>query len=155
MIRAAIAVTLLGLGLTLGQTQSEGRSKFSGTWRMDAAKSDFGSGPVSESRLDVISYTEPVLKDHVTQKLRGPEATYDLMYSTDGKESTNKVRGNTVKSIARWDGYELVVDSQVFALRKAAMNDRWSISADGKTLTLVRHLTGAVEGDQKIVFERQ
>jgi len=48
-----------------------------------------------------------------------------------------------------------VVDSRVFAFLKADMNDRWSVSPDGKILTLVRHITGARHADQKVVFERQ
>jgi len=60
-----------------------------------------------------------------------------------------------VKSTAHWEGDELVIDSQVFALRQAAIQDRWSLSADGKTITLRRHMTGAVTAEQTIVFDRQ
>jgi hypothetical protein len=135
--------------------QSPAKSGFNGAWKMDPARSDFGSGPVSESRLDRISYNEPNLKDTITQKLHGPETTYDMIYTTDGKECSNRVRGNQVKSTAHWAGDELVIDSKVFALREETMNDRWTLSADGKTLTLSRHMSGAINADQKIVFARQ
>jgi hypothetical protein len=78
-----------------------------------------------------------------------------MIYTIDGKECTNHVRGNLVKSTARWDGDELVIDSQVFALREAAIQDRWSLSADGKTITLRRHMTGAVTAEQTVIFDRQ
>ena len=132
------------------------RANLNGTWKMDPGKSDFGSGPVSITRLDKIALDGSHLKDTITQQLRrGPQTTYDMIYTTDGKESTNHVRGNLVKSTAQWEGDELVIESKVYALREGAMQDRWSVSADGKTLTLVRHMTGAIEAEQKVVFERQ
>ena len=100
---------------------------------------------MSQSRLDKISLDGPNLKDTITQKLqRGGENTYDMIYTMDGKECVNHVRGNVVKSTARWEGDDLVIDSKVFALRQADIQDRWSLSADGKTITLRRHMTGAV-----------
>jgi hypothetical protein len=65
------------------------------------------------------------------------------------------VRGNLVKATARWEGDELVIDSKVFALRHADIQDRWALSADGKTITLRRHMTGAVTAEQTLIFDRQ
>jgi hypothetical protein len=134
----------------------ETKPNLNGVWKMDPARSDFGTGPVSESRLDRISLDGVNLKDTIAQKLRrGGESEYDMLYTIDGKECINHVRGNLVKSTAHWEGDELVIDSQVFALRQAAIQDRWSLSADGKTITLRRHMTGAVTAEQTIVFDRQ
>jgi len=138
--------------LANGQT----KPNLNGVWKMDPARSDFGSGPVSESRLDRIAIDGVNLKDTITQKLRrGGESTYDMIYTIDGKECTNHVRGNLVKATAHWEGEELVIDSKVFALRNAAIQDRWSLSADGKTITLRRHMTGAVTAEQTVIFDRQ
>jgi hypothetical protein len=143
---------IVACALAHGQT----KPNLNGVWKMDPARSDFGAGPVSESRLDKISLDGPNLKDTITQKLRrGDESTYDMIYTIDGKESTNHVRGNLVKSTAQWEGDELVIDSKVFALRQAAIQDRWSVSTDGKTIALRRHMTGAVTAEQKITFDRQ
>jgi hypothetical protein len=142
----------MSCGLANGQTKPD----LNGVWKMDPARSDFGSGPVSESRLDKISLDGVNLKDTIAQKLRnGGETTYDMIYTTDGKECVNHVRGNLVKSTVQWEGQELVIDSKVFALRQAAIQDRWSLSADGKTITLRRHMTGAVTAEQTIVFDKQ
>src|SRR5579871_3883421 len=125
-------------GLVVGQN----KSNLNGVWKMDPARSDFGSGPVSESRLDHIDIQGVNMKDTITQKLRrGAESTYDMIYTLDGKECTNHVRGNLVKSTAQMEGEELVVHSEVFALRKAVMKDRYTLSPDGRTLTLVRHIS--------------
>jgi len=137
-------------------TSGETKSNLNGVWKMDPARSDFSTGPVAENRLDKISIDGVNLKDNITQKLRrGEENTYDMIYTTDGKECTNHVRGNLVKSTARWEGDELVIDSQVFAFRQAAIQDRWSLAADGKTITLRRHMSGAVTAEQTLIFDRQ
>ena len=156
-MRNSIATrTVLWLVMACGMTYGQANSNLGGVWKMDPARSDFGSGPVSESRLDHISIDGVHIKDTITQKLRhGPESTYDMNYTTDGKECANRVRGNAVKSTARWEGDELVIDSKVLALRQAAIQDRWSVSADGKTITLRRHMTGAVTAEQKLTFDRQ
>lgn len=139
-------------GLAIGQSKPD----LNGVWKMDPAKSDLGAGPAPESRLDKIRLDGVNLTDTITQKLRhGNESTYDMVYTLDGKESTNHVRGNLVKSTARWEGDELVIDSKVFALREAEIQDRWSLAAGGKTITLRRHMTGAVTADQTLIFDRQ
>jgi hypothetical protein len=43
----------------------------------------------------------------------------------------------------------------VFALRNAQIQDRWALSTDGKTITLRRHMTGAVTAEQTLIFDRQ
>src|ERR1035438_865217 len=103
---------IMASGLASGET----KPNLNGVWKMDPARSDFGTGPVSESRLDKISLDGVNLKDTIAQKLRrGGESTYDMLYTIDGKECENHVRGNLVKSAAHWEGDELVIDSQVFA----------------------------------------
>jgi hypothetical protein len=144
--------SIMACVLANGQTKPD----WNGVWKMDPARSDFGTGPVSESRLDKIALDGVNLKDGITQKLRhGDETSYDMIYTIDGKESANHVRGNLVKSTAHWEGDELVIDSKVFALRQAAIQDRWSLSADGKTITLRRHMTGAITAEQTLIFDRQ
>jgi len=143
---------IVACGLAQGQT----KPNLNGVWKMDPARSDFSTGPVSESRLDRISLDGVNLKDTITQKLRHrDESTYDMIYTIDGKECTNHVNGNQVKSTARWEGDELVIESVVYTLLKANIADRWSLSADGKTITIRRHMTGARTAEQTVVLERQ
>ena len=142
----------MACGLVHGQT----KPNLNGVWKMDPAKSDYSTGPVSESRLDKISIDGTNLKDTITQKVRHrDENTYDMIYTLDGKECINHVNGNLVKSTARWEGAELVIDSKVFALRNVAIEDRWALSADGTTITLRRHMTGAVTAEQTLIFDKQ
>jgi hypothetical protein len=139
-----------------GLAQGPAKPNFNGVWKMDPARSDYPAGPVSESRLDRIAIDGGNMKDTITQKLRhSDETTYDMIYTIDGKECTNHVNGREVKAKVRWEGDVLVIDSTVFAIRNAQIEDRWALSGDGKTITLKRHMTGAVTADQTVVFDRQ
>ena len=147
---------VLPLIMACGMAPAQPKPNFNGVWKMDPARSDFPSGPVSESRLDRISVDGVNLKDTIAQKLRHrDESTYDMIYTLDGKPCTNHVNGNLVTATARWEGSDMVIDSKVHALRTADIEDRWSLSADGKTITLKRHMTGAVTADQTVIFDRQ
>lgn len=156
-VRRASKLTAFFLFTMSFGAQAQTKPNLSGTWKMDPAKSTFGGGPAPKSRLDRISHNEPNLKDTITQDLRGRESTYDMNYSTDGSETSNSVNGTAVKSAAKWEGDELVIDTKGSIMgRSLKFHDRWSLSPDGKTLTLVRHLSNPMgESDQTIVFDKQ
>lgn len=148
------SITLMAASLALLQAA---KPDFSGSWKLNAGKSDFGALPAPDTRTDKITYADPQLKDTMTQSGQMGEATAELTYSTDGKETTNTIRGNEVKSTAKWDGDELAIDSKAqFNGTDITLKDRWALSADGKTLTISRHVGSSMgETDQKIVLEKQ
>jgi hypothetical protein len=151
LLCGALAVGAFGL------STAQAKPNFSGTWKANIAKSDFGAIPAPDSRTDKILHEDPDLKDTMTVNGQMGESTAELKYSTDGKETTNTVRGNEIKSTAKWDGDELTIAGKgSFNGADLTLNDRWSLSADGKTLTITRHLASpAGETDQKIVLEKQ
>jgi hypothetical protein len=145
------------LAAAFGLLQAQAKPNFTGAWKLNVSKSDFGAMPAPDSRTDKISHEDPELKDSTTQSGQMGEVSAELKYSTDGKETTNMVRGNEVKSTAKWDGDELAIDGKgSFNGADISLKDRWSLSADGKTLTILRHVTSPMgETDQKIVLEKQ
>lgn len=140
-----------------GLPGAQAKSNFSGTWKLNAAKSDFGAMPAPDSRTDKITHQDPDLNDTVNQSGQMGEVTADLKYSTDGKETTNTIRGTEIKSTANWEGDELVISGKgSFQGADVTLKDRWSLSPDGKTLTILRHVNSPMgETDQKIVLEKQ
>jgi hypothetical protein len=79
-----------------------------------------------------------------------------MNYSTDGKETANTIRGNAFKSTAHWDGDQLAIESKGSLGGNVTLKDRWSLSADGKTLSLQRHASRTLGStDQTYVFEKQ
>jgi hypothetical protein len=145
------------LTLVLGIAQAQTRPNLSGTWKVNISKSEFGHGPAPEARTDIIVHQEPNLKDTITQSNSQGEITYDMNYSTDGKETTNTIRKNEFKSIAHWEGDQLAIESKgSMGGAATTLKDHWSLSADGKTLTLQRHAARTIGStEQKIVFEKQ
>jgi hypothetical protein len=146
------------LTLALGLVQAQAKTDFSGTWKLNAAKSDFGQMPPPDSITQKITHQDPSLKANVatTGGMQG-DMTYDLSYTTDGKECVNHIGEGELKSTLKWDGDELVVESKgSFGGNEFTAKGRWNLSSDGKTLTVTQHFSSAMgEGDVKEVFEKQ
>jgi hypothetical protein len=136
---------------------AQSKPNFSGTWKLNVAKSDFGPMPGPDSQVDVIDHNDPVLKDALTQESAQGKINATISYATDGKEVTNQVGPREIKSIATWEGSNLVVNSKTtFNDSEVTIKSVWSLSDDGKTLTKNEHLAASMgEMDRKTVFERQ
>ncbi|HTQ57149.1 MAG TPA: hypothetical protein VMI94_21920 [Bryobacteraceae bacterium] len=158
-IRPSITFFSLGLlTLALGLVPAQAKTDFSGTWKLNASKSDFGPMPPPDSRTDTITHKDPDIKANVVST-GGPmgDQNYDVVYNTEGKETTNNLGGNEIKSTAKWDGEELVIDTKgSFGGNDFTAKERWSLSSDGKTLTRSSHFSSSMgEADMKVVFDKQ
>ncbi len=156
MIRRLLSITFL-IGLSIGSVLAQGKPDFSGTWKLNVAKSDFGilGGPTS--RTDVITHKEPSVTNSVTAEGAQGKQEYTINYTTDGKEAVNKIGPREIKSTVKWAGSSLVVSSK-FVFNDADVNGEatWILSPDGKTLTVSAHFTSTMgDADQKFVFEKQ
>ena len=151
-IVAALSVTAFATSM-LAQT----KPNFSGTWKLNVAKSDFGPLPAPDSRVDVIVHNDPTIKDDVNQTGGQGDFTGTINYTTDGKEATNKMGPLEVKSTLGWEGSHLVVNSKLM-LNDAEITIKgvWTLSDDGKTLTQDAHINSPMgELDTKTVFDKQ
>jgi hypothetical protein len=139
-VSLAAAAVLLTVSLS-----AQGLPNFTGTWTLDAAKSDFGPIPPPESIVMVIDHKEPTLKVNVTQKTPMGEAANDSTYTTDGKNNINKMRSpageQDVKSTTKWNGKTLTTSRTIEAQGMSiGIEETWDLSADGKVLTINRML---------------
>jgi hypothetical protein len=140
---AALAMTILA-------APSQAAANYSGEWKLNLSKSDYG--PIAqfapEFMVRSIKHDDPALLISTHSKGAQGETTTDLKYTTDGKPAENK--GS--KGMAKWDGDKLVVDSvRDMQGTELKSHDVWSLSADGKTLTVNSHLT-APQGEFDILF---
>jgi hypothetical protein len=130
---------------------------FSGTWKLDASKSEFGPMPAPDKWERTITHQDPSLKYKTVQAGPQGEMTTDTSYTTDGKESMNKFRGQDVKGVAKWDGDVLTIQSkrEVQGM-EISINERWTLSPDGKVLTIANAIS-TPQGDfeTKIVADKQ
>src|SRR5581483_1736892 len=147
---------LCGLAAVLAGGQAQAKPNFTGEWKLNASKSEFGPMPAPTSRTDKIAHSDPDLKVTTTQSTPNGDATFELKYTTDG-ESTNQMRGNPVKSTSKWDGDTLIITSKAsFNGTDITFADKWNLSEDGKVLTISRHITAPQgELDQKITLDKQ
>ena len=158
MFRNVIAATL-ALAACAFSLAAQGKTNYSGTWKLNADKSDFGPLPPTANRTDVIDHSEPNLKVHTTadDPTQGQQ-DYTLSMTTDGKEVTNHVADIEVKNTANWEGANLVVGTKLSVQgADLAVKATWLLSDDGKTLTQSAHINAGPLGelDQKLVFEKQ
>jgi hypothetical protein len=132
------------------------KPNFTGEWKMNASKSDFGQLPAPEKMVRTIQHDEPNLHIKTNQVGSQGEITTELKYTTDGKEATNTTRGGQVKGTAKWDGDVLVIES-TRTIQSVEINqvDRWSIAPDGKSMMVESHLkTPQGELQLKIAFDK-
>src|SRR5713226_6378521 len=111
MLRKGI-FTVLTVSALAASLVAQSKPNFSGTWKLNVAKSDFGPLPAPESRTDVIEHSDPNLKDVVSAQGAQGKQDFTANYTTDGKEVTNKMGPREVKSTASWEGNNLVVNSK-------------------------------------------
>jgi hypothetical protein len=129
-----------------------------GDWKLNLTKSQYGlmPAPVEVTRkikLDGISLS---LSTYTKSAQR--EGTTELKYTTDGKVCVNKVANGEAKGTARWDGDTLIIESsQQNGAAEIKSHEAWTLSSDGRTLTILTHLTIPQQGeiDVKQVFEKQ
>ena len=152
-----VLYSLLAFACCFAAPQATAAPNFSGSWKMNAAKSDYGPLPVPDKYEQTIEHKDPALKIAVVQVGQNGEVKTDLTYSSDGKETTNTMRGNPVKTKGKWDGDILTFQTTLdFQGAEITLADKWTLSTDGKTLTVDRHINSPQgELDQKMVFEKQ
>jgi hypothetical protein len=156
MLRKAIPGILVVAAFAAGAA-AQSKTNFSGTWKLNTSKSDFGMIPGPTSRTDVIDHKDSSLKVSVTAEGAQGKQQYTVNYTTDGKEAVNSLPGREMKSTLSWQGKSLVVDTKLkFQGNDVTVKSTWTLSEDGKTLTQNAHLASAMgETDQKLVFEKQ
>lgn len=126
---------------------------FSGDWKLDADKSTFGPMPPPSSLTRKIDHKDPDLTVNTSQSTEQGDMNVTAKYSTDGKETTNSMMGNDVKSKANWDGNTLVIVSNAnFGGTDIKITNKWKLSDDGKTLTDAMNISGTPQGDLDITY---
>ncbi len=131
---------------------------FTGTWKLDPAQSSFGPVPGPESRVDTIEHSNPAIKIRSVQKgtMQG-DLDYSFSLTTDGKPSTMNFQGTDATNTAYWAQDILTIDTDTtFQGTELTIKSLWSLSEDGKTLTVNSHFASSLgELDQKLVFAKQ
>jgi hypothetical protein len=146
---------LFALTILAGTVAAADKPNFSGDWKMNAAKSNFGPIPGPASITRKVTHAEPSLT--IVEEQQGDQGTQvtTRKYTTDGTDMTFESSGAVVRGTAVWEGNTLILTSIVDAIG-VTFTDRMSISEDGRTLTSAVHIASA-QGDLDlvVVFDKQ
>lgn len=125
---------------------------FSGDWKLDLAKSDFGKSPAPVAMTSHIQHHDPELT--VESKITRAEDTYTTKYRwfTDGREVSNTIRGNEIRTTVMWNAGALISNAKT-KVDGVTLNvvDRWQLSEDGDWLTVSRTIV-APQGNAEQTF---
>lgn len=149
---------LAGLLLTgLATLSAYGKPSFTGDWKLNSAKSEFGQFPAPSSMSQKVTHDDPALKVATKMATDNGDFDFESTYSTDGKETSNSFGPNPMKSVAQWEGEVLTIQTKgQFGDNEVTIKDKWTLSEDGKTITIQRHFASAMgEMDQKLTLEKQ
>jgi hypothetical protein len=153
-------VLLGGILLLSSAAVAQVKPNFSGKWALDIGKSDFGELPTPDSQTNIIEHKDPDIK--LTQTIRGDavpggEASSERHYTTDGKEISNKIGQQEVKSTCKWAGQTLVIDTKLETpYGTAEIKDSWELADGGKQMVVTRDFKGPQgERSQRLIFGKQ
>lgn len=137
---------------------SDEHADFSGTWKLDNAKSKVGELPGRpRSRTDVIEQHGSELRQVLFLDHGATQDTTTYRYLADSSLCLNQVDGKEIQSRVWWQGRSLHLHSKAKLLVfDMTLSERWVISPDRSTLIMTRHVkTPMGEDDQRLIFTRQ
>ncbi len=151
-------LTLVFCAVVAVAVAADDRPNFSGIWKLNVEKSDFGPLPKPDSAGYVLHHAGANLVIDLTQDDK--KAHIEIV--TDGIERmTESDTEHETWTRAFWTGPVLVLESRVKA-RPAhespniRWTSRWSLSDDRKMLAVQKHFwTPDGEFDQKLIYERK
>jgi hypothetical protein len=156
-MRAAAALLAIALAVPAVSAARQ-VPNLTGTWVLQADKSDFGMMAAPQSRTDVIDHQEPKLTIKRTMVTAAAgESQVNLVYAVDGKPHKNMAGPSELTSTLSWEGRTLVTVSTVDTQQgQVTITDRLTLSEDGKTLTQQRTLSAqGQEAKQTMVLVKQ
>ena len=114
-MRRALLFAMLGAVILPFTTSAQGKPDFSGTWTMDAAKSDPAPAGRGGGGGGAATLTIKQTATELSIQSEGRQGPQTMTYKLDGSESKNEQMGRggamTVVSKAKWDGSSLVIDT--------------------------------------------
>ena len=99
---------------------ADAKPDFSGEWKLNVDKSNFGPMPPPESETRTIAHADPALSVKSVRVGGTGDVTTDLKFTTDGKESVNTIKTPAgeieMKTTMNWEGNALVGKSKLVGI---------------------------------------
>ncbi len=160
-------VVLLGTATAgLGQSASRPASRpdLTGVWKLNVAQSDFGQVPPPRQQSESILQAGEELAISITLEREEMKQNYTLRFRAGGTPSPlaagsfpDDAPFRIVSVKGEWQGQTLVVTEAVsFQGSEGTLTVRYTLSANGKTLTKLTHVVmNAGEFDTRTVYDKQ
>jgi hypothetical protein len=132
---------------------------FSGVWSLNDDRSEQGRLPDRPWKLMKVEHSNseircvPVEASVPTK----PAGKMLMHFATTGKETSHPVGEGSGKSITKWEGSALLINTLVSTPQRSyTQMDRWKLSRDGNTLTVRRQIVNLHgETESMLVYEKQ
>ncbi|HME10204.1 MAG TPA: hypothetical protein VKG25_24335 [Bryobacteraceae bacterium] len=135
-MKASLVVVCFVVTLAAGA-----RPDFSGSWTLDAQKSNFGPLPVPSKYERVITQNGPAVHVTTHQATGSSEQAIDTNFRTDGEFIENRYKTGVARVSGRWDADRLEVETRRELQGKPLTSvEIWSLSTDRRTLTVKNHI---------------
>lgn len=157
-----LTVAALLASVALRPAAAQGKTDFSGSWKINPEKSDPMGGGGGGGGMATAVTTITQTATQLTIETKFGDQTRTTTYFLDGKESTNQGRGGgETKSKTHWDGSSLVIESTgSFNGPNGAMTftskEVRTLGEDGKRMTVATtRSTPNGEVTTKRVYDKQ
>jgi hypothetical protein len=128
---SATVIAILGAAFCAGPLYSQAKPNFTGNWKLNLEKSNFGEGGGPESLTVAIEHKNDVFKYIAEGEANGQSFREEVELPIDGKDHPGP---NGTSMMMQWEGSAIA-----FALKNDAgdviQHGTIELSADGKTTT--------------------
>jgi hypothetical protein len=134
-----------------------GPPDFSGIWALNAYRSELAGERPPQSKVQIVEHKGAELVVTIDEINERGTVHGVARYTTGGEDVVNDVLGNPMTSSISWEGAVMIMRTWgKFGNADLVLVDRWSMSPDGRTLTIAREFRGHGRVvNQALVFDRK
>jgi|HubBroStandDraft_6_1064221.scaffolds.fasta_scaffold38111_1 hypothetical protein len=127
--------------LSAALLSAAGKPDFSGSWKLDPQKSDFGPLPVPSKYERVIEQSGLTVHVITHQATGAGEQSIETRFRTDGEFVENRYQTGVARVSGRWNSGSLEVETRRELQDKTLTSvEVWSLTPDNHTLTVKSHI---------------
>jgi len=139
------------------------KTDFSGTWKLDESKTDFGEGRhFAAHQLVVTQHENELAVERSSTGRNGREFKFTSDYKLDGQQHDQEMGNRTAKVTAEWqnEGKAVQINTDMKFERNGETFEfhtleSWSLSDNGNTLTIdLKTNSQRGESHQKLVYTK-
>lgn len=149
-----------GVFLLFSSLLAAGDPDFSGMWALNESESQIRRSQDTPWKRMLVEHKDTDVRCTPAEQpepdaKKAPRMT--MQFATNGKEIAHPIGDATGKSIAKWEGSALMINTIVSSPQRSFTRmDRWKLSRDGKVLTVRRQivtLQGQIEST--LIYDKQ